>query len=87
MEIEYLWEEGLSDFVTGDFEEVRCLYLNHESFAEMCRDFVEINTLHGQVHASNPHVSECLNGLKDEILTYFANSKVRGTRETKVNRL
>ena len=78
MEIEELWTEGLSKCFTGDFDSVRALFLSDQTFAEMCRDFVEINKLSELADAKDPHVHECLAGLKDEILSHFANSDVQG---------
>ncbi len=77
MEIEELWTKGLSKCFTEDFDSVRALFLSDFSFAEMCRDFVEINKLSELADAQNPHVHECLVGLKDEILSHFANSDIQ----------
>ncbi|WP_425078713.1 hypothetical protein [Ruegeria denitrificans] len=77
MEIEELWTEGLSECFTEDFDSVCALFLSDQSFAEMCRDFVEITKLSELVDAQDPHVHECLSGLKDEMLSHFANSDVQ----------
>lgn len=77
MEIEELWTEGLSKCFAGDFDSVQVLFLTDLSFAEMCRDFVEINKLSEFADAQNPHVQECLVGLKEELLSHFANSDVQ----------
>lgn len=75
MDIEALWEAGLSECFAGDFDRVSTLFSRDEGFAEMCRDFVEINALAISAHPTDPHVRDCLTGLKDEILTHFVNSR------------
>lgn len=87
MEIDELWTEGLSECFTGDFDGVRAHFLSDQSFAEMCRDFVEIHKLSELADAQEPHVHECLTGLKDEILSHFANADVqrRPLKQLKTN--
>lgn len=75
MDIEALWEAGLSECFAGEFDQVSRLFTRDEGFAEMCRDFVEINALAVSAHSTDQHVHDCLTGLKDEILTHFVNSR------------
>lgn len=72
MEVKELWAAGLSECFAGDFNQVSALFACDESFAEMGRDFVEIHALTAPDLPPDPHVDECLNGLKDEILAHFA---------------
>ncbi|NOD78499.1 MULTISPECIES: hypothetical protein [unclassified Ruegeria] len=77
MEIEELWTAGLSECFTGEFDSVRALFLSDQNFAEMCRDFVEIHKLSVLADAQDPHVHECLTGLKEEILSHYSDANDR----------
>lgn len=71
MEIEELWSAGLNACFDDGLEQVRALYQRDEEFAEMCRDFVELQKLAHLDLTKNAHVVECLLGLKAEIQTRF----------------
>jgi hypothetical protein len=72
LDIEALWDAGLSTCFASDFARVRALFARDPNFAEMCRDFVEINALTLSGHPVDPHIRDCLSGLRAEILPHFA---------------